>query len=254
MRVAFFGGSFDPPHLGHRRIALAAADRMALDRVLLVPVAVQPLKRGVAAPASYADRVAMLRLLVDAAADERLEVSELDAPRADGKPNYTFDTLEHLREELGAEDTLFLLTGADALETLPQWHRALELICSVGMIVATRPGFALEELYVSLLRLSPGSEFVVTEQEAAEVEHRVLVPGTLERGPVVLRFPASQDQAHSPLPAAHFYLLKGLDEDVSATAIRAALRHGGAHQSLDPAVLAYIRARGLYREQGPLED
>ncbi len=86
MRLGYFGGSFDPPHLGHLAVARAAADAFALDRVLFVPTAHQPLK-PTGATASYADRLAMVSLLC--ADDPRLAASDLEAPLPDHAPNYS---------------------------------------------------------------------------------------------------------------------------------------------------------------------
>ncbi len=90
MRVALFGGSFDPPHHGHIAIATAAADVFDLEQVLFAPVGRQPLKTG-RPPAPFADRLAMVELACRV--DERFTASEMDAPRADGLPElYGRDT------------------------------------------------------------------------------------------------------------------------------------------------------------------
>ena len=92
MRVALFGGTFDPIHRGHLALASAAASAFALDRVLFAPVGRQPLKAESPA-ATFADRLEMTRLAIASAADPRFAVSSVDAPRPDGAPNYTVDTL-----------------------------------------------------------------------------------------------------------------------------------------------------------------
>src|SRR5215469_4855309 len=84
-RIAFFGGSFDPPHRGHLAIARAALQALHLDRVLFAPVGAQPLKPE-GATASFDDRVAMTRLAI--AEEPRFEVSLADAPAPSGAPNY----------------------------------------------------------------------------------------------------------------------------------------------------------------------
>ena len=96
MRIAFFGGTFDPPHCGHISIARAAIRRLALDQVLVAPVGTQPLKGG-SAHSSFEDRLAMVRLAV--AGEPGLIASSVDAPLPNGQPNYTFDTLQRLRSE-----------------------------------------------------------------------------------------------------------------------------------------------------------
>lgn len=146
MRVAFFGGSFDPPHRGHLAIAGAAADAFALDRVLFAPAGRQPLKaKDGASP--FADRVAMVKLVC--AADSRFAVSLVDAPRADGLPNYTVDALAMLRaDEVESESDarLFSLVGADSFLHMWQWHRPDLLLELAEWIVVSRPGFPLDGL------------------------------------------------------------------------------------------------------------
>ena len=153
-RVAFFGGTFDPPHLGHLAVAQAAAARFALDQVLLAPVGVQPLKSEPPA-ASYADRLAMTRLLCEHQPGEAaapLAASELDAPLTTGEPNYTVDALRRLRELLPANTALYAIAGADAFLTLQSWRDPAGLLALADWIVVTRPGFTLDSL--APLRLS----------------------------------------------------------------------------------------------------
>jgi nicotinate-nucleotide adenylyltransferase len=149
MRVALFGGSFDPPHHGHIAIATAAADVFDLEQVLFAPVGRQPLKTE-RAPAPFADRLAMVELACGG--DERFIVSEIDAPRVDGLPNYTVDTLTALREEM-PEARLFHLVGADSFLDLRRWREPDRLLELAEWIVVSRPGFALAEL--SPLGLTP---------------------------------------------------------------------------------------------------
>jgi nicotinate-nucleotide adenylyltransferase len=143
MRLGYFGGSFDPPHLGHLAVARAAADAFALDRVLFVPTAHQPLK-PTGATASYADRLAMVSLLC--ADDPRLAASDLEAPLPDHAPNYTIDTLTQLRSTLTAADEVFVLTGADAFLDLRRWRDPDHLVELAQWIVLSRPGFSLDDL------------------------------------------------------------------------------------------------------------
>jgi nicotinate-nucleotide adenylyltransferase len=149
MRVALFGGSFDPPHHGHIAIATAAADVFDLDQVLFAPVGRQPLKpEGV--PASFANRLAMVELA--SRVDAHFAVSELDAPRPDGTPNYTVQTLTALHEAM-PDARLFNLVGADSFLDLPRWHEPERLLEVAEWIVVSRPGFPLADL--SPLGLTP---------------------------------------------------------------------------------------------------
>lgn len=149
MRVALFGGTFDPPHHGHIAIATAAADVFDLERVLFTPVGRQPLKPD-GVPASFADRLAMVELACRV--DPRFVVSDLDAPRDDGTPNYTVQTLAALQEAL-PDERLFSLVGADSFLNLPRWHEYKRLLELAEWIVVSRPGFPLANL--AELNLTP---------------------------------------------------------------------------------------------------
>jgi nicotinate-nucleotide adenylyltransferase len=149
MRVALFGGSFDPPHHGHIAIATAAADVFDLDKVLFTPVGRQPLKPD-GTPATFADRLAMVKLACTL--DPRFDVSDLDAPRSDGSPNYTVQTLAALHEAM-PDARLFNLVGADSFLNLRRWHEPERLLELAEWIVVSRPGFPLANL--SSLGLTP---------------------------------------------------------------------------------------------------
>ncbi len=139
MRLALFGGSFDPPHRGHVAIARAAADRFALDQVLFAPAGRQPLKRN-GHVASFAQRLEMTALAC--AADNRFGVSTIDEPRADGRPNYTSDTLRALAAAYPDAER-YNLAGADSFQHLAEWHEADKLIDLAEWIVVSRPGVPL---------------------------------------------------------------------------------------------------------------
>ena len=221
MRVALFGGSFDPPHHGHVALARLARERFALDRILVAPVGAQPLKPD-AASANFEDRLAMTRLAF--AGESGVEISLLDAPREDGRSNYTVDTVEDLRRELNPDDKLFCMMGADSLLNIRQWHRPSDLLLACDFIVGARPGFDLDDA------------------EAALPEEIEVRPLPTEASATRLLELKARDGRESRL-----YLLMNLNEDISASEIRAALRAGDAGGALDPAVMDYIRAHGLYR-------
>jgi nicotinate-nucleotide adenylyltransferase len=152
MRVALFGGTFDPIHRGHLALASAAASAFALDRVLFAPVGRQPLKAESPA-ATFADRLEMTRLAVASAADPRFAVSSVDGPRPDAAPNYTVDTLACLGREYPAA-TLFVLTGADSFLTLRGWRSPDRLLELAEWIVVSRPEFPLSEPQLAPLALT----------------------------------------------------------------------------------------------------
>jgi nicotinate-nucleotide adenylyltransferase len=222
MRVGLFGGSFDPPHVGHVGLARAAQKAAGLDRVLFAPVGLQPLKLE-GAHASFSDRVAMTRLAIRN--DKGFEVSLLDAPRngkdGEGKPNYTIDVLEALRKELREGTELFLLMGADSFAGLRRWHRAAEIPMLAELIVASRPW---EDLLEPTAMLPAGIRIEAsrTEPNFYHLRNRANEKGTLR-------------------------ILPDVRYDVSATGLRGEMDE----RMMDGAVLAYVRAKGLYQGREP---
>ena len=230
MRIALFGGSFDPPHSGHIGIALAAADRLRLERVLMAPVGRQPLKRD-QTQSPYEDRMAMVQL---ACTDHPpLVASVMDAPRPDGRYNYTYDTLRRLRQTLPATDELFCLVGADSLQTLHHWHRAAEALMLAEWIVAARPGFTLEALETLL-----PAGVRASHPERGEGWLRLRLTG-----------PSTSASETGSAQQGTLWLLPDLHYEVSATDLRAALADESAgipQRVLDPRVAEYAREHGLY--------
>lgn len=130
--VGLFGGTFDPPHLGHLRALRAAMAALALRRVLVV-VAADPRHRE-APVATALERLEMAHAAFDE--EPGVVVSDLELRRAG--PTYTIDTVLALRDEGVVEPVL--IVGADAAATLPTWHRADELARLVRVAVVPRPG------------------------------------------------------------------------------------------------------------------
>jgi len=134
VRIAIFGGSFDPPHIGHLLAAGDACDRLPVDRVILVPAATQPLKAGRAA-ATAEQRLAMTRLLVQN--DPRFDVSAVEVER--GGLSFTVDTLAHFAR-LHPADERFLLLGADVLDSFEQWKEPERILQLARPVVLERSG------------------------------------------------------------------------------------------------------------------
>ncbi|MFI5232216.1 MAG: nicotinate-nucleotide adenylyltransferase [Gemmatimonadales bacterium] len=136
MRIGIFGGTFDPPHVGHLLAASDAHEALGLDRVLFIPAAGQPLKSAIVAPP--ADRLAMVERLV--AGDPRFTVDPIEIER--GGLSFTVDTLRALRERWRSDTALalVLLLGADAAATLPQWREPAEVAALAEVVVLSRAG------------------------------------------------------------------------------------------------------------------
>ncbi|TME76327.1 MAG: nicotinate (nicotinamide) nucleotide adenylyltransferase [Chloroflexi bacterium] len=130
-RIGVFGGTFDPVHVGHLAIALAALESVPLDRVLFVPVRRSPLKDRDPL-ASTTDRVAMLETAI--AREPRFALSRAELEREG--VSYTVDTLEELR----SQGELFLILGSDALADLARWRAPDRIRELATILVAARPG------------------------------------------------------------------------------------------------------------------
>jgi nicotinate-nucleotide adenylyltransferase len=162
-RIGIFGGTFDPPHLGHLILASEALAQLTLDRLLWVLTSVPPHKLG--QPISpLEDRLAMLRLAV---ADEpAFTVSQVDINRPG--PQYTVDTLRLLAKE-NPGVTLILLLGGDSLHDLTKWHEPLQLVAECNEIGVMRRPDAFIDL-ASLEKEIPGLTAKVRFVEAPLLE------------------------------------------------------------------------------------
>lgn len=139
MRIGVLGGTFDPPHIGHLIVAQDAWSALGLDRVLFMPAAVPPHKRGrVSTPAEV--RLAMVEAAC--ADDPRFEASDLEIRR--GGTSYTVDTLRALKER-DPQGALFFLVGADQFRELHTWRSPLEIARLAELVALSRPGFPIEE-------------------------------------------------------------------------------------------------------------
>ena len=142
MRLGIFGGSFDPPHVGHLLAAVDAFEALQLDKLIFVPAAIQPLKSDVvASPAPL--RLAMVKLLVGA--DERFAVDAVEIDRAG--LSYTVDTLETFAQRFPKAERFFLV-GEDAMAAFGAWKRPQQILTLARVAILRRPrggdGAALE--------------------------------------------------------------------------------------------------------------
>jgi nicotinate-nucleotide adenylyltransferase len=132
MKLGIFGGTFDPPHIGHLIVADDALAALGLDRILFVPAGTHPLKGDkVAAPTHL--RLRMIRAAVGDA--ERFAVDDREIRRVG--PSYTVDTLAELEEEYPGSE-LYLLVGSDIMNEIHRWHRVPEIAARARIAVMSR--------------------------------------------------------------------------------------------------------------------
>jgi len=148
-RLGIYGGTFDPPHLGHLILAETAADCLGLTQVLFVPAADPPHKSEDDIRAAASHRAAMVERAI--AGNGRFALSRVDLDRPG--PHYSVDMLRLLHEQHPGAELVFLI-GADSLRDLPRWSRPLELITLATLGVMRRPG--VEPDLTALERVIPG--------------------------------------------------------------------------------------------------
>jgi nicotinate-nucleotide adenylyltransferase len=172
-RLGVFGGTFDPPHLGHLILAAEAQAQLGLEMVLFVLTADPPHKRGKAI-APLEDRLAMLTAAIQGQAIFELSRVEIDRPG----PHYALDTVSLLAQEHTGKQIVYLI-GGDSLQDLPNWNRPQEFVAACDAIGAMRRPDAhidLADLEQALPGLSAKLEFVdapLLEISSSEIRQRV---------------------------------------------------------------------------------
>ena len=165
-KVGVFGGTFDPPHLGHVFLAKQAAAEYMLKHVFIVPVNEQPCKQGKeAAPATH--RFSMAKLAFEGEAN--MSVSDIELKK--GGVSYTIDTLREIRERFCGKAAVAFILGADAFLKIQKWKNSDELLKEFIIIVGARPGqrqAGLEE-YIRRLAYSNGARVLIVENRQIPV-------------------------------------------------------------------------------------
>jgi nicotinate-nucleotide adenylyltransferase len=220
-RIALYGGTFDPVHVGHTAVAHSLLLLFALDEVLFIPAFLAPHKRDRRVSPAL-DRYAMLALATQG--EERFSIStfELNSPER----SYTVNTLSSFCETLGKEAQLFFVMGADSWEEITTWREWERVLTLTDQLVVTRPGHELSAQHVT-----PALRERVVDVRGATHEQIERVLGE-EQG-------------------TRIYLADGANFDASATRIREVVGAGAWHELsalVAPPVAEYIRKYGLYRE------
>jgi len=134
-KIALFGGTFDPIHLGHTAVAAEACKHIGAEKIIFVPAKRSPLK-GSIPKAGDSDRLKMIALAI--VEDKSFEVSDYELRKR--APSYTLQTVRHFQAEFGGKTAIYWLLGADSIEDLPYWHRIVELIDRCNLSTMYRAG------------------------------------------------------------------------------------------------------------------
>ncbi len=148
--LLLFGGSFDPPHVAHRRLPLLAMRAVGADAVAYIPAALSPFKTG-QPPTEAKHRLEMLRLTLAHEPRAVIRTDELDRFAATGgQPSYTIDTIAALQSQLGERVKLRLLIGADQLASFDRWRHWRRIIELAEPVVMVRPPATRDSMLASL--------------------------------------------------------------------------------------------------------
>lgn len=177
MKYCIFGGTFDPPHAGHRHIAEAAASKLELDKILWVPAQDPPLKAKPGTPFDH--RLAMVRLVT--ASMPGNTVSDVESHLS--SPSYSLNTIKALKHEMGSGHQWYFLIGSDNWSIFPTWHRWQDVLREVTMVVYAREGHAMgNKLPFGVQELNlppvPGESKLIREslEKTGDLEHAGVMP------------------------------------------------------------------------------
>lgn len=134
-RIALFGGTFDPVHLGHTSVAAAAVASLSAENLLFIPAKRSPLKKSHPV-ASDEDRFKMITLSIED--DSKFEASDYELCKSG--PSYTLETVSHFQAEFGDEISICWLIGADGIDDLSQWWHVEELLDRCELCTMLRAG------------------------------------------------------------------------------------------------------------------
>jgi nicotinate-nucleotide adenylyltransferase len=174
-KIAIYGGTFDPVHHAHLILAREAIETLGLDKVILVPAAISPLKKS-APVASGEVRLEMLQAAIKG--EPEFEANECELLRP--PPSYTIDTVEEIRRR-ECDASVYCLIGEDNVEQLPQWHRFAELEKIVCFVVLDRSGKQPSHSYQLINRRIDISATEIRRRVAQHESIRYLVPDSVDQ-------------------------------------------------------------------------
>tara|TARA_B100000029_G_scaffold83810_1_gene74620 strand:+ start:1426 stop:2004 length:579 start_codon:yes stop_codon:yes gene_type:complete len=166
MRICLFGGTFDPPHIGHLLIAQTVCEAENFDKIIFIP-AYQPPHKTEITPVD--DRLKMLKIAVKG--NPNFEISDIEIKR--GGVSYTIDTVKAVKKELGTDKKdLFYLIGSDSLLNFHNWKDPKNILDECQVIVAIRPGFRPSDIPSWILHRIQFANIPRFEISSSNIRHR----------------------------------------------------------------------------------
>ena len=172
MRIGILGGTFNPVHNGHIRLAEFSGKKLKLDKIIFIPVNIPPHKKG----SDIIDplfRYDMVRLAIEGMPN--FEASDIEV-RKDGT-SYSVETLKVLKEKFGPEAELYFITGADSLYELAEWKDVDEIFALARFVVANRPGFTVAKVPEGIETIEVPEMDISSSEIRAKIRNGATVKG-----------------------------------------------------------------------------
>jgi nicotinate-nucleotide adenylyltransferase len=134
-KIALFGGTFDPIHLGHTAVVTVAAEYIGAEKIIFIPTKRSPLKDSFP-KASDDDRIAMIAIAI--AENKKFQLNDCELKKHE--PSYTLETVRQFQADYGSDTLIYWLVGADSIDELPRWYGIIELIDECNLCVMFRAG------------------------------------------------------------------------------------------------------------------
>ncbi len=166
--ICIFGGSFDPVHKGHKKLALFIADKLKLNKMLIIPAGLSPFKKSTGA--GEEQRLSMCRLAFD---EGIFEISDIEIKR--GGKSYTVDTVTSVKE-LFPYEKIYLLIGSDQLLSFDRWYRYRDILSMVTLVSVSREK-SVETARLNVFadkNIRPYGECIIFDFDAFEVSSTLL--------------------------------------------------------------------------------
>jgi nicotinate-nucleotide adenylyltransferase len=184
MKLGLMGGTFNPIHIGHLKIASKVLDSFDLAKIIFIPSGNPPHKRA----GDIIDAFHRLKMIESAINDDkRLEVSDIEIKRK-GK-SYTLDTIKQVKELYGRDTEIYFIAGADSALDLPNWKNPSEILSISHFVAVERPGFSLRELGANYQKKIIAVEGISINISSSDIRERIkqgrsikkLVPASVEK-------------------------------------------------------------------------
>ena len=220
MRIGLFGGTFNPIHFGHLRVAVEVKEGFELNELFLIPAALPPHKM----PGEVVDAADRLKMLKRAIEDTPgLKLSDVELKRSG--PSYTIDTINFFKDGLSEDSQIYLIMGMDAFLEIDTWKAYDELLTQISFIVINRPNVSSDqsvygwEIMEDYLKSKISSEYIFSNSQSCYMRP--------EKQPI--------------------YVCEVTILDISSTKIRELIKRGRSIEYLVPQKVAdFIDSKGLY--------